>query len=41
MRMHAWIKLKLGTQNGHICTNFGTNSIKISGVMTNFLHKTR
>jgi len=32
--MHAWIKLKLGTQNGHIkenlYINFGVNLIEIS-----------
>jgi len=45
MQTHAWIRLKLGTQNGHIKVNlssyFGVNPIKFSRVMTNCLHKTR
>ena len=42
--MHARIMLKLGTQNGLITnlhTNFSSNPVKISGVMTNYSCKSR
>jgi len=42
--MHSWIKQKFGTQHiiANLQTNFGgANPLKISGVMTNCLHKTR